>query len=55
MGDYMRGVQDCLEYVLMMMKECRDLKDLKTKIEELLKSLMERKYKNLQKLFEYLT
>ena len=51
LGDYMRGVQDCLEYVLMMMKECRDIKELKEKVQKLLGDILEKKYINLRRIF----
>jgi len=52
MGDYMRGVQDTVEYILIMTKECKDLKELKTKLEELLSDIIEKKYMNLKKIFK---
>ena len=52
MGDYMRGVQDTIEYILIMVKECKDLKELKTKLEELLSDIIEKKYMSLKKIFK---
>jgi len=52
MGDYMRGVQDAIEYILIMVKECKDLKELKTKLEELLSDIIEKKYISLKKIFK---
>ena len=51
MGDYMRGVEDTLEFVLMLVKECENLKELIEKLEDKLSFVKEGKYIKMKQLF----
>jgi len=47
----MRGVEDTLEFVLMLVKECENLKELIEKLEDKLSFVKEGKYMKMKQLF----
>jgi len=47
MREYIRGVEDTLEAVLMLMNTCKSLKQLRKKIQEMLSDLIEGKTEQL--------
>lgn len=53
MSEYIRGIEDTLEFILVLIKECKDLKELKEKVEDMLSDLIEGKYEKLKKMFNY--
>jgi len=53
MSEYVRGIEDALEFILVLIKECKDLKELKEKVEDMLSDLIEGKYEKLKKMFKY--
>jgi len=53
MSEYVRGIEDVLEFILLLIKECKDLKELKEKVEDMLSDLIEGKYEKLKKMFKY--
>ncbi len=50
MSDYYRGFEDCLQIVLILIKESKNLEDLKKKIEEMLSDLIEKKYDKIRRM-----
>jgi len=46
-SEYLRGVEDALEGILVMMSTCKNIDDLREKIEQLLRDLIEGKTERL--------
>jgi len=53
MSEYIRGIEDALEIILILIKECKNLKELKEKVEDMLSDIIEGKYEKLKKMFKY--
>jgi len=52
MSEYIRGIEDALEFILVLIKECKNLKELREKVEDMLSDLIEGKYEKLKKMFK---
>ena len=53
MNSYVRGIEDALEFILVLLKECKSLSELREKVEDMLSDLIEGKYEKLKKMFKY--
>ena len=53
MSEYVRGIEDALEAILVLIKECKSLEELKEKVEDMLSDIIEGKYEKLKKMFKY--
>ena len=53
MNSYVRGIEDALEFILVLLKECKSLNELRERVEDMLSDLIEGKYEKLKKMFKY--
>jgi len=53
MSEYIRGIEDTLEFILVLIKECKDLKELREKVKDMLSDIIEGKYEKLKKMFKH--
>jgi len=53
MSDYVRGIEDALEFILVLTKDCKTVKELREKIKDMLSDIIEGKYEKLKKMFKY--
>jgi len=52
MSEYFRGVEDAIQMVLILIKECHSLDELKERLEEMLSDIMERKYERIKRILK---